>query len=300
VALCAKEIGTAVEAVKATVAKGQQLTLKGFKTLAEAQATFQQARALVARLESRIAEQCDVKRYPQGNTQPASAALSLLAELQIHEDTVHILMCALHSHPPCLSTTEQARSSNARALMTRLESRIAEQRYPQGNAQPASAALSSWLSSRSTRTLSISSCVIFAPLHACQLSPLSSEHFQHVKNESLNLALFMGMLLAITGLSPYDCASGLVPQFLVALLQKADVLCGPDRKFSVAQHSLLAETHWRASRVQQATMPSTQRPSGFPAPQPSSPPSGRSLTVGRAPSHLVTTCLHSLSHSSVR
>jgi hypothetical protein len=105
VALCVKEISAAVDGLKATSAKGQQLTLPNFRTLAEAQATFQQARMLVARLESRIAEQCDPKRYPEGNTQPASAALSLLAEFQIHEDTVDILMCDLNlhlrKHTPC-------------------------------------------------------------------------------------------------------------------------------------------------------------------------------------------------------
>ena len=93
-ALCVQEIGSALEAMRSAGATGHGRPPPGFASAAEAQATFQQARMLVARLEGKISAQCDPQRWPEGNTQPAAFALGLLAELQIHDDTIDILMCA--------------------------------------------------------------------------------------------------------------------------------------------------------------------------------------------------------------
>ena len=65
-----------------------------FATRHEAIRALASMRDLVKKLEGKISERCDHRRWPDGHTQHADAALQLFADLRVNEDTVDMLMCA--------------------------------------------------------------------------------------------------------------------------------------------------------------------------------------------------------------
>lgn len=89
-----KEIDTVVNSLSSQIKRGADLRSPApFSSHAEALGTFSAMRSLVQKLESKIAQQCDARQWPNGVTKTAQHVLSLLGELRINEDTVDLLMC---------------------------------------------------------------------------------------------------------------------------------------------------------------------------------------------------------------